>query len=288
VNANGLDFEYDDFGDPEGSPLLLVMGLGAQMISWDEELCELLAARGFHVIRFDNRDIGLSTHLDHLGVPDTFAVLRGETEPSYRLEDMADDAAGVLDALGITAAHVVGASMGGFIVQLLAISHPEKVLSLTSIMSAPGGMADNAASTAEASRALLTPPPADREGLIEHGVWVSRITNGPLFDEDEVRRRRTLAVDRSVSVDGTRRQIAAIAAAGSRVEALGRVSAPSLVIHGAADPLLPVENGRRTAAAIHGARLLVLDEMGHDLPRPLWPEVVDAITENARQAAPQV
>jgi pimeloyl-ACP methyl ester carboxylesterase len=288
LRANGLEFEYDTFGDPGGVPLLLVMGLGAQMISWDESLCELLAGRGFRVIRFDNRDVGLSTRFDHLGTPDIFAVLEGRERAPYTLQDMTADAGGVLDALGVPAAHVVGASMGGFIVQQLAIDQPERVLSLTSIMSAPGGMAQNTPASPEASEALMRPPPEDREGMIEHGVWVARITNGPLFDEAYARHRRTLAVDRAVSVAGTRRQLAAVAASGSREAALGRLSVPALVIHGEADPLLPVENGRRTAEAIPGARLLVLAQMGHDLPRQLWPEIVDAITETARQADARV
>lgn len=289
VEANGLQFEYDTFGQASAPPLLLIMGLGAQMISWDEGFCELLAGRGFHVIRFDNRDVGLSTRLDHLGTPGLSAVAGGSEPPPYRLEDLADDAAGVLAALGIDAAHVVGASMGGFVAQVLAIRRPSLVLSLTSIMSAPGGMTDNAPATPEAMEALLKPPPADREGMIEHGVWVSSRISGPQhFDPDEARRKRTLAIDRAVSVDGTARQMAAIAAARSRVEQLRTLNVPALIVHGVADPLVPVENGRRTAEAIPGARLLLLPTMGHDLPRPCWPEIVEAIAETARRADERV
>jgi len=289
VEANGLEFEYDTFGDPGAPPLLLIMGLGAQMISWDEEFCELLARRGFHVTRYDNRDVGLSTRLDHLGRPNLSAVANGSEPPPYRLEDLADDAAGVLEALGIERAHVVGASMGGFIAQVLAIGHPSVVLSLTSIMSAPGGMTDNVPATPEAMEALLKPPPADREGMIEHGVWMSSRISGPQhFDPEEARRKRTRAVDRSVSVDGTARQLAAVAAARSRVEQLRQLHVPALVVHGEADPLVPVENGRLTAGAIPGARLLLLPTMGHDLPRPCWPEIVDAIAETARRADARV
>lgn len=285
VEANGLEFEYDTFGEADAPPLLLIMGLGAQMISWDEEFCELLADRGFHVVRFDNRDVGLSTKLDHLGTSDLGAVAGGSQSPPYRLEDLADDAADILTALGIDAAHVVGASMGGFVAQLLAIRRPSRVLSLTSIMSAPGGMTDNAPATPEAMEALLKPPPADRDGMIEHGVWVSSRISGPAhFDPDEARRKRTRAIDRSVSVAGTARQLAAIAAARSRVEQLRELDVPALVVHGEVDPLVPVENGRRTAEAIPGARLLVVPTMGHDLPRPCWPEIVDAIVETARRA----
>jgi pimeloyl-ACP methyl ester carboxylesterase len=284
VSANGLEFEYERFGDPAGPPLLLIMGLGAQMISWDEEFCELLAGRGFHVVRFDNRDSGLSTKLDHLGVPDVLAVMQGRQAPAYLLEDLADDTAGILDGLGIPAAHVVGASMGGFVAQVLAIRHPSRVLSLTSIMSAPAGMVDNVPATAQAMEALLKPPPTERDALIEHGVWVASRLGGPEhFDADEARRKRARAVDRSVSPAGTARQLAAIAAADSRVDALGALTVPALVIHGEVDPLVPVENGRRTAEAIPGARLLLLPTMGHDMPRPYWPRIVDAITETARR-----
>jgi pimeloyl-ACP methyl ester carboxylesterase len=289
VKANGLEFEYDTFGEPGHPPLLLIAGLGAQMISWDEPFCELLADRGFHVTRYDNRDVGLSTRLDQLGVPDVMEVLQGRRPPAYRLEDMADDAAGVADALGIEAAHVVGASMGGFIAQLLAIRHPASVLSLTSIMSAPGGLGDNAPATPAATEALLKPPPADRDGMIEHGVWVSGRISGPEhFDPEEARGKRTRAVDRAVSVGGTARQLAAIAAARSREEQLQALDLPALVIHGEVDPLVPVENGHRTAAAIPGARLLLLPTMGHDIPRACWPAIVEAIAESARQADPRV
>jgi pimeloyl-ACP methyl ester carboxylesterase len=285
VEANGLEFEYDTFGEADAPPLLLIMGLGAQMISWDEGFCELLAGRGFRVIRFDNRDVGLSTKLDHLGTPELSAILGGSVSPPYRLEDLADDAAGVLGALGIDAAHVVGASMGGFVAQLLAIRHPSRVLSLTSIMSATGGLADNVPATPEATEALLKPPPTDREGMIEHGVWVSSRVSGPEhFDPEESRRKRAQAIDRSVSVAGTARQLAAIAAAPSRAEQLRALEVPALVVHGEVDPLVPFENGRRTAEAIPGARLLLVPTMGHDLPRPCWPEIVDAIAETARQA----
>jgi pimeloyl-ACP methyl ester carboxylesterase len=289
VKANGLELEYDTFGDAGAAPLLLVMGLGAQMISWDDEFCAMLAARGFHVTRFDNRDVGLSTKLDHLGVPDPYAIVGGTAEPAYRLEDLAADAVGVLDGVGVEAAHVVGASMGGFVAQFVAIGHPERVLSLTSIMSAPGGMRDNAPPTQEAAEALMARPPEDRDALIEHGVWVSSRIHGPrFFDADDVRRKRTLAVDRCVSTSGTARQLGAIAAASSRAEALGRLTMPALVIHGEVDPLVRLDDGRKTAEAIPGARLLVLEGAGHDLPRAHWPQIVAAIGENARRADPRV
>ena len=286
VKANRLEFEYDTFGEAGDPPLLLIMGLGAQMISWDEEFCGLLAGRGFRVVRFDNRDTGLSTSLDHLGTPSPFAVVEGSRPPPYTLEDMADDSAAFLEALGIEAAHLVGASMGGFIAQLVAIRHRQRVLSLTSIMSAPGGLMDNVPATPEATEALLTPPPPEREAMIAHGVWVSSRICGPEhFDPEESRRRRARAIDRAVNTAGTARQFAAIAAARSRVEALRQLDVPALVVHGEADPLVPVENGRRTADAIPGARLLLLPTMGHDLPEPYWPRIVDAIAETAHRSA---
>lgn len=289
IKANGLELEYDTFGEEGGAPLLLIMGLGTQMIAWDEEFCELLAGRGFRVIRFDNRDCGLSTNLDHLPTPSVFAVMEGRARAPYSLDDMADDAAALLEGLGIPSAHMVGASMGGFIAQLLAINHRSKVLSLISIMSGPGGTADDVPATPAAMEVLLTPPPTEREALIEHGVWVSSRLSGPEhFDPDEARRRRARAVDRALSPAGTARQLAAIAVAPSRIPALRRLAIPALVIHGEVDPLVPVENGRRTAGAIPGAGLLLLPTMGHDLPKIYWPEIVDAIAETAREADPRV
>jgi pimeloyl-ACP methyl ester carboxylesterase len=286
ARANGVELEYESFGDAASQSVLLIAGLGSQMISWDEEFCERLAAAGpFHVIRFDNRDCGLSTKFDERGVPDVIQVLTGHEKPAYTLHDMAADAAALMDSLGIQKAHVVGASMGGFIAQLLAIEYPKKVLSLTSIMSGPGSRAENMPATPEATEVLLKRSPADREGLIEHGIWVNKVLQGPTyFDEAESRWRRTRAVDRSVSTEGTARQLGASWAALGRTEALGKVSVPALVIHGEIDPLIPVENGRRTAAAIPGARLLTFPQMGHHLPRPLWPEIVEAIVANASLA----
>lgn len=285
LSARGLTFEYDQFGEPSGRPLLLVMGLGAQMISWDDGFCRLLAARGFRVTRYDNRDVGLSTRLDHLGVPDVMEVLAGAVPPAYTIEDMADDAAAVLEALGIQAAHVVGASMGGFIVQSLALRHPERVLSLTSIMSGPGGP-EATPPTPEALTVLLAPSPSDREGQIESGVAASRVLWAGYFTEERARSRRTLAVDRAVSLDGTARQLGACLAQASRAGELARVRVPALVIHGDADPLIPLAEGERTAAALPHARLLRLAGVGHDLPPEHWDAVVAAITELADAAVP--
>ncbi len=285
VSANGIEIEYETFGDPGAAPLLLIMGLGAQMLSWDERFCDLLAGRGFHVIRYDNRDSGLSTKMDEAGVPDVLAALGGNPDPAYQLEDLADDAVGLLDGLGIGAANIVGASMGGFVAQLMAINHPDRVLSLTSIMSGPGGR-DGVAPQPEGAEILMRVPPPTREEQIEHGVWIRRVLTGPgdPFDVAAETRRVERAHDRSYYPLGTARQLVAILAAEGRLERLSRVKAPTLVIHGAGDVLVPVENGRKVAAAVPGARLLEFEGMGHNLPERVWPEVLDAIEELARQA----
>ena len=288
AKANGIELEYDSFGAPAGQPLLLINGLGMQMVAWEVEFCELLAEAGpFHVIRFDNRDCGLSTRFDERGVPDVMGVMTGQASPAYTIEDMADDAAGLLDALGIKGANVVGFSMGGAIAQTLAITHPSKVLSLTSISSGPGGIREDERSTPEAAAVLFKTPPDDREGLIDHGVELVRVLQGSdYFDEVEARKARTRAVDRSVNAAGTARQLGAVFASAARdkEEELGRLHVPTLIIHGEIDPLVPVAAGRRTAAAIAGTRLLLFPLMGHGLPKQLWPEITTAIAENARRS----
>jgi pimeloyl-ACP methyl ester carboxylesterase len=284
--ANGITFEYDTFGDPAGPPVVLVMGLGAQMTSWDDEFCAQLAARGLYTVRYDNRDVGLSTRFDHLGVPDVREIAARQTNPAYTIEDMADDAAAFITALGIPKAHVVGASMGGFIVQELAIRHPDKVLSLTSIMSGLGG-SDLVPPTPEATAALFTPAPVEREAMIEFGVLAARTTWGEkYFTEERAREKRTAAIDRAISAEGTARQLGAVLAQRSRRQDLGQVHIPALVVHGDADPLVPYENGTRTAAAIPGARLLTLPEVGHDIPPQFFGTVADAIAGLVRKATP--
>jgi pimeloyl-ACP methyl ester carboxylesterase len=287
AHANRIEIEYESIGDPEDPPLLLVMGLGAQMILWPDEFCEALADRGHHVVRFDNRDAGLSTRLDPAGLPDVMgalgAVAQGRpVDAPYRLSDMAADAAGLLDALDLPSAHVVGASMGGMIAQTLAIEHPARVRTLTSIMSTTGDPSLPQAKP-EAMAVLLTPPPTERAAAIEHGVHLWRTIGSPgfAFDEAEVRAMAARTFDRGPSPAGTARQLVAILASGSRRDALAAVRAPTLVIHGAADPLIPVEAGRATAAAVPGAELLEIEGMGHDLPRALWPTLVDAIAKHA-------
>jgi pimeloyl-ACP methyl ester carboxylesterase len=285
LRANGIDIEYETVGDPNAAPLLLVTGLSAQLISWDGAFCEQLAARGFHVIRFDNRDSGLSTRFDAAGPPDVAAALSGNPKPAYRLDDMADDAVGVLDALGIKAAHIVGASMGGFIAQLIAINHPGRALSLTSIMSGPSWR-EGVRATPEGAALLLAKPPSTREESIEMGIAGRRALLGSLdpFDETYERSKVVRAIDRAYYPVGSARQLVAILASEDRLERLKGVRVPTLVIHGTDDILVPIENGRLVAAAVPGARLLELQGMGHDIPKRVWPEVLDAIVETSRKA----
>jgi pimeloyl-ACP methyl ester carboxylesterase len=290
VRANGLTIEYEEFGDRRAAPLLLVMGLGAQMVLWREEFCEQLAARGYRVIRFDNRDVGKSSWLDDLGVPDVSAVfaaamLRQPVKAPYLLRDMAADAAGLLDALAIGKAHVVGASMGGMIAQAMAIDFSTRLLSLTSIMSSTGNP-NLPPPKPEAMAVLLAPPPANREQAIDRSVTVFRTIGSPgfPFDEAEVRARAALSYDRGFNPNGVVRQLAAIMASGNRHDALRGIHLPTLVVHGRDDPLVPLAGGEDTAAAIAGAELLVIDGMGHDLPRGAWARIIDAISALAARA----
>lgn len=284
LQSNGIELEYDSFGHAGDRPLLLVMGLGAQMTQWDEAFCAALAARGHYVVRFDNRDVGLSTRLDQLGPPSFEALQQPGGAPPYTLDDMADDAAGVLDALGLDAAHVCGASMGGMIVQTLAYRHPTRVQSLVSIMSTTGNPA-LPPSTPEALAALMARPPSERTAHVEHGVGVLRTIGSPAhFDAARARQIVETAYDRAFTPRGTTRQLAAVIAHGDRTARLSAVRAPTLVIHGLADPLIRPECGRDTARAIAGAELLELEGMGHDLPPPLWPRLVDAIAAHTARS----
>jgi pimeloyl-ACP methyl ester carboxylesterase len=292
ISANGIQIEYETFGAPTHRPLLLIMGLGAQLIHWDDEFCQRLVERGHFVIRFDNRDIGLSSKLDHLGHPDAAAAmekrLQGETvEAPYLVSDMAADCRGLLDALSIEAAHVVGASLGGMIAQTLAIEHPSHVLSLTSIMSSTGN-SELPPATPEAVAALLSPFPENREQAMDRAVRIFRTIGSPgfPFDEPRVRDRAARAYDRAFHPAGVARQLVAALASGARTELLRSVKCPALVIHGKEDPLVPVEAGIDTARAIPGADLLVLAGMGHDFPRPLWPRIVVEIAGVTARARP--
>jgi pimeloyl-ACP methyl ester carboxylesterase len=291
ARANGIELAYETFGAKGAPPLLLVMGLGSQMLLWPEEFCEALAGRGFCVIRFDNRDVGLSSRIDEAGMPDVGAIVaalmqgRPVTSAPYLLSDMADDTAGLLGALGLPGAHVVGASMGGMIAQTLAIRHPGRVRSLTSIMSTTGDPALPPARP-EAMAVLMTPAPTGREAYLEYSVHVWRTIGSPgfPFDEKGVRQTAERVFERGIHPAGVARQLVAILASGSRKKALAGVRAPTLVIHGAADPLIPVEGGRDTAASVPGAELLVIEGMGHDLPRGAWPRLLDAISRHAEAA----
>jgi pimeloyl-ACP methyl ester carboxylesterase len=287
ARSNGIEIEYETFGDRSGAPLLLIMGLGAQMLSWDEELCAALAARGFFVIRYDNRDAGLSTRMEAAGPPDMAAALSGNPKPAYSLDDLADDAAGLLDALDLPAAHIVGASMGGYIAQLVAINHPEHTLSLTSIMSGPA-LPEGVLAKPEAVAVLMVTPAATRDERVEQSMWIRRVLVGPgdPYDEAWERRRAERNLDRAYYPTGTGRQLVACLAAHNRLDELRQLRVPALVVHGVEDILIPVENGRLVAAAVPGARLLEIEGMGHDLPKRAWPVVLDAIVDVARQAAP--
>jgi pimeloyl-ACP methyl ester carboxylesterase len=263
------------------------MGLDAKMIAWTDAFCERLAERGFRVIRFDNRDIGLSTRLEAAGVPDVgaamMAALQGKpvTAP-YTLSDMARDAVGLLDALGIARAHVVGASMGGAIAQTMAIEHAPRLLSLTSIM-ATSGAPGLPAPTPEAMAVLMKPTPLDAAGYLESYRQTWKVLRAGSFPLDEARdaTRAAQIHARGLNPAGVARQLAAILASGSRKQALGGVTTPTLVIHGAADPLVPLGCGIDTAESIPGAKLLVIEGMGHALPIALWPRLIDAIAAHA-------
>ncbi|GAA2435723.1 alpha/beta fold hydrolase [Streptomyces macrosporus] len=284
--SNGMELEYDTFGDPDRPAMLLIMGLGAQMTVWRPEFCRALAERGFHVIRYDNRDCGLSTFLDDCPPPDIEAILAGDASTvPYRLADMARDAAGLLDALGVDAAHVVGASMGGMIAQQLVIDHPDRVLSLCSIMSTTGDHSIGTA-TSEALAVLTAPPARTREEAVERAVRSAAVIGSPAHPTpvEELRERAAAAYDRSHRPDGFARQYAAILASPDRTPRLRAVTVPTLVVHGADDPLIDRSGGEATAAAVPGAELMVIPGMGHDLPEPLWPEIVDAVTRNAARA----
>lgn len=287
VDVNGIRLEYDSFGRENGRPLLLVMGLGAQMIHWDEEFCEQLADRGHWVVRFDNRDAGLSTKFDHVPPPDMGALVAalaaGERpEVPYTLDDMADDAVGLLNHLEVDRAHVCGASMGGMIVQTMAIRHPQRLRSMTSIMSTTGNP-EVPPSTPEAMAALTSPVPEDLEGYVQRTLAVARAIGSPgfPFDEARLRERARRTFERALHPAGTARQMAAIVAHGNRRPHLERVSTPTLVIHGADDPLVHVEGGHDTHRAIPGAELLLIEGMGHDLPVGTWERIVDALSAHS-------
>ena len=288
AQANGVELEYEVVGDPAARPLLLVQGLGAQLVSIEERFCAELAARGFMVIRFDNRDVGLSTRLDGAGTPDLAAIWAGDhSSLAYTLDDMADDAAGLLDAVGVRRAHVAGISLGGMIAQLLAIRHPEKVLSLASIMSTTGDRRVGQPS-AEGAGVLFAPTPAERDRYLEQAVANAKLAlagSAFPFDPDAIRRVAARGYDRAYDPGGVGRQLAAALAATDRTEALRSLRVPTLVVHGDVDRLVGVSGGEATAAAVPGARLLRIPGLGHELPAGVWATVADAIADNADRAS---
>ncbi len=289
ARANGIELEYESFGNPADPTILLIMGLGAQLTLWPLPFVEALVERGFHVVRYDNRDVGLSTRLDHarpprIGMLVLQRLLRLRPRVPYTISDMAADAAGLLDALGIEKAHIVGASMGGMIAQVFAATYPDRTLSLTSIMSTTGNPRLSRASR-EAMDVLVNRPKTDDfEALVAHGVRASKVLAGPAFPVEpevlEARVRET--IQRSNYPDGFARQVAAIVADGDRRERLKTIKAPTVVIHGTDDTLVPIDGGRDTAASIPGARLVEVRGMGHNVPVEVIPEIVDAIESVAR------
>lgn len=293
ARTNGIEIEYETFGPAPpadgAEPLLLIMGLGSQLLGWTDAFCERLVERGHHVIRYDNRDVGLSTKFadaEHDSVPEAMAkAASGQpVKTAYELRDMAADAAGLLDALELPRAHVVGASMGGMIAQTLAIDSPERVATLTSIMSHTGerGLGQP---TPEASKVLMTPAPAERDAVIAQALRTWKVIGSPgfPFDEARIRDRAGRSFDRCHHPAGTERQLVAVVAAGSRRDALERLQTPTLVIHGEDDPLVPAEGGRATLEAVPGARGLFIPGMGHDMPVELYDTLADAISGHARE-----
>jgi pimeloyl-ACP methyl ester carboxylesterase len=284
AHGNGIEIEYETSGNPADPALLLVMGLGAQLIAWPEAFVQQLAGRGFFIIRYDNRDSGLSTKFE--GTPDFVALFGGDARAiPYRIEDMADDAIALLDDLGVAPAHVVGASMGGMITQALVINHPARFLSACSIMSTTGDRSVGAP-TGEAVTALLRPPASGREEAVAASLEGSRVISSPgfPFDVELMTRRAEAAYDRAYYPEGTARQLAAILGASDRTEGLRQVTIPFLVIHGEADPLVTVSGGKATAAAVPGSELVVIPGMGHDLPEAVWDRIIDAIVANTALA----
>lgn len=288
ILPTGINIEFETMGDPSHPTLLWIMGFGAQLTAWNEDFMQLFVEQGFHVVRFDNRDCGLSYKHDGVMVETdkvTMAAVMGDPPPPvpYTLSDMALDAVGVLDHLGVQRAHIIGASMGGMIAQTFAIEHPHRTASLVSIMSVPGDLAYGTP-TDEALAGLLAPPPPDRDGYIESAatwaIWGSK----KYFDLEEAKMRAGREYDRSFYPEGTHRQLAAIYASGDRSEALTQLSTPTLVIHGTDDTLLTPSGGDRVAELVPGSVLLKVKDMGHDMPQPLWPLFVDAITSHVRRA----
>ncbi len=286
AKVGDIEICFEAFGSPDDPAMLLVMGLGTQMIAWPEGFCRQLARRGYFVIRYDNRDVGRSTHLRGLRPPTIRQLLlRDKSAARYSLADMAADGVGLLDHLGIERAHVAGASMGGMIAQTMAARHADRVRSLASIMSNTGHIWKGTPGL-RIYPIFLRRPSRDREGAVESFVSVFRLIGSPgfPFDEPEMRKAAALSYDRGYDPAGSGRQLAAIIAAGDRTAELRAVTAPTVVIHGTKDKMVRPSGGRATAAAIPGAQLVMVDGMGHDLPRGAWDRMIDAIVANAQRA----
>ncbi len=288
AKANGIELEYDTFGRASDRPLLLIMGLGMQMLQWDERFCEELAARGQYVIRFDNRDVGLSTKFDHMGVPDLARLMQPGADRSgvpYTLDDMADDAAGLMTSRGRASAHGFGASMGGMIAQTLAYRHAAKTRSLISLYSSTGNPALPPAKP-EAMAVLMAPRPTDRAGAIEAVVSAAQVTSGPAYPlaADYLRERAARMFDRSFTPTASARHLAAVTAHGNRAPRLAAITAPTLVIHGTADPLVSIEGGRDTAKSIPGAEWVEIEGLGHGIPPALWTRLADLVAAHTQKA----
>ncbi len=286
--GGGIEIAYETFGDPSDPTVLLVMGLGMQMLAWDERFCEQLVDRGFQVVRFDNRDVGLSTKVGG-GVPNVIAGALGMTGSArYTLNDLAGDSIGLLDHLDVRRAHVVGASMGGMIAQTLASRHPDRVESLCSIMSGPGGRKPSTMPRLSVIGTLLARPPREREAYAAHVAKIFTRIGSPGYapDYEHLRERSLLMYDRCFYPTGTARQLMAIMASGDRTAELHRIHCPTLVIHGKSDKLMPSSAGESVARAVPGARIELIEGMGHDLPIELWPRFTRSIADNAARAKP--
>jgi pimeloyl-ACP methyl ester carboxylesterase len=284
--GNGITLCYESFGDPAAPPVVLIMGLGTQMVAWHEAFCEDLAGRGFRVVRFDNRDSGRSTRMDGAPVPTLAQIAtRRIANPAYKLADLALDTVGLLDVLEIDRAHIVGASMGGMIAQTIAARHPQRTRSLASIMSNTGARWSGQPAL-RSYPVLLGKSPSDREAYLAHAAKMWGIIGSPGFERDplELRAMLELSFDRGANPAGTARQLAAIIASGDRRRELRAVKAPTLVIHGEADKLVAPSGGRATAKAIDGSTLITIPGMGHDLPREAWPQILGAIADLAHRA----
>ncbi|WP_296327157.1 alpha/beta fold hydrolase [Reyranella sp.] len=291
TKANGIEIEYETFGNRKDPALLLIMGLGAQLTLWPESLCEGLAGQGFFVVRYDNRDVGLSTDFDKWGMPDlmgAFArLMKGETvDAPYLLSDMAADAIGLLDALGIDRAHMVGGSMGGMIAQVIAATHPARTRSLVSIMSTSGRYGLPAGKPEAVAMLSAQPEGPAREQIIAHGIKLRTVISGPGYPTDPAAMRALVErnVDRRYYPPGAARQYLAIMASGPRVDLLKTVKVPTLVLHGEDDPLLPVECGRDVAALVPGAKIETFPGWGHDVPEQMVPKLVSSITSFCKVA----